>query len=52
MKDKEIFSYYLYLALHTHPDETLEYFRDVADCSNVEELIKALNDKIKKWKNK
>lgn len=52
VKDKEIFSYYFYLALHTHPDETLEYFRDVADCSNVEELIKALNDKIKKWKNK
>ena len=50
VKDKEIFSYYLYLALHSHPDETLDYFRDVADCSGVEELIKALKEKTKNWK--
>ena len=51
VKDKDIFSYYLYMALHTHPEETFEYFRDIADCSETKELIMALKEKTKDWQN-
>ena len=39
------------MALHTHPEETFEYFRDIADCSDTKELIMALKEKTKDWQN-